>query len=110
MNNYIIGNRIREARENKRMTQEGLAELAKLSSTAVSNIECGKACPKFNNIVAIATALELSMDFLISEEQTKSAQIYIHEINVLLNCMDERKLRHINKYIQLLNEMEETIV
>lgn len=104
MNNILIGNRIREAREKKRLTQEKLAELTKLSTTALSNIESGKACPNFKNIVSLATTLEISIDFLIAEEQTELNKLYIHEINVMLHNMDEWKLVHINKYIQLLNE------
>ena len=39
MNNYLIGNRIREARENKNLTQEKLAERVNLSQNAISNAQ-----------------------------------------------------------------------
>ncbi len=107
MNNIVIGNRIRTVRERKHLTQERLAELAGISTTALSNIESGRACPYFKNIVALTKVLDISIDYLIAEEQRELNKVYINEINVLLGDMDEKKLIHLNKYIRLLNEMEQ---
>ena len=39
MNNYLIGNRIRNARDAKKLNQEKLGELIELTPNAISNIE-----------------------------------------------------------------------
>lgn len=105
MNNYLIGNRIREARENKNLTQEKLAEKVNLSQNAISNIESGRACPSLKSIVAITSALDTSIDNLLAPEQTDDKKMYIHEINVKLYEMKEYELKYINKYFQLWNEL-----
>lgn len=101
-----IGNRIREARERKKLTQMKLAELVNLSTITISNIESAKVSPNLKNIIMIAKVLDVSIDFLIADENSKSNELYIHEINVKLNRMDEIGLYHINKYIELYNETE----
>ena len=105
MNNYLIGNRIREARENKNLTQEKLAERVNLSQNAISNIESGRACPSLKSIVAITSALDISIDNLLAPEQTDEKEMYIHEINVKLYAMKEYELKYINKYFQLWTEL-----
>lgn len=105
MNNFLIGNRIREARENKKLTQEKLAEMVNMSQNAISNIESGRACPSLKSIVAITSALDISIDNLLAPKQTDKKQMYIHEINVKLNSMEEYELKYINKYFQLWNEL-----
>lgn len=107
MNKYLIGNRIREAREIKRLTQEKLAELVDLSQNAISNIESGRACPSLKTIVAIASELDISIDNLLAPEQTEKKKMYIHEIIVKLNSMEEYELKNINKYFRLWDELHE---
>lgn len=105
MNTILIGNRIREARENKGLTQEKLAEIVNMSQNAISNIEIGRACPNLNTIVAITSALDISIDNLLAPEQSDKKKMYIHEINVKLYAMKEHELKNINKYFQLWNEL-----
>lgn len=101
-----IGNRIREARERKNLTQMKLAELVNLSTITISNIESAKVSPNLKNIIMIAKVLDVSIDFLIADENSKLNELFIHEINVKLNRMDEIGLYHVNKYIELYNETE----
>ena len=93
MNTILIGNRIREARENKGLTQEKLAEIVNMSQNAISNIEIGRACPNLNTIVAITSALDISIDNLLAPEQSDKKKMYIHEINVKLYAMKEHELK-----------------
>ena len=45
-----IGNRIREAREQKHLTQMKLVELVERSTITISNIESGNGSPNLKNI------------------------------------------------------------
>ena len=102
----LIGNRIREARERKGLTQMKLAELVDLSAIAVFNIESGKSSPNLKNIIQIAKLLEVSIDALVADKSEGLGKAYIHEINLKLNNMNEIGLKHINQYIDLYNETE----
>ena len=58
MNQKAIGRRIKTARENKRLTQEQLAELVDLSPMHVSVIERGVKLPKLETLINIANVLQ----------------------------------------------------
>lgn len=104
MNSIILGNKIRDLREEKNLSQDELSERVSLSVNAISNIEGGKSSPNLRTIVSIAAELESSIDFLVSEEISKTKNTYINEILIRLNKMDEFEVRHIYKYISLWNE------
>ena len=64
-----IGERIREARTVKKLTQEKLAELLDVSSQAVSNWEQGKFVPDSEHLAALSKVLDVSLDALFTEEE-----------------------------------------
>ena len=101
-----IGNRIREAREQKHLTQMKLAELVELSTITISNIESGKVSPNLKNIISISKALGVSIDSLVADENYSLHDKCINEINIKLSQMDEIGVQHINKYIELYIETE----
>ena len=101
----LIGDKIREARERKNLTQMKLAELAELSTITISNMESGRFLPNLKNIIVLSNILNISIDFLVADGISEINETYIHEINVKLNKMDEVGLKHINQYIDLYNEM-----
>ena len=104
INKYLIGDRIREAREGKHLSQLKLAELANLSLVTVSNMESGKFSPNLKNLIKVSKVLGVTIDFLVSGSDVEGNEIYIQEINTKLNKMDEQGLKHINRYIDLYNE------
>lgn len=103
MDKYLIGNRLREARDEKKLTQEKLAEIVGLTPVAISNIENGTSSPKFTTIVAITKVLGISLDFLLSPELTEANKDFIYEINLKLNSMEQWELEYLNHYIDLWN-------
>lgn len=100
----MIGNRIRDAREQKGLTQMKLAELVGMSTIAISNIEIGKSSPNLKNITIIAEILGVSIDKLVADKNSDKYKEYIQEIVLKLNKMDENGLKHISRYIDLYNE------
>ncbi len=64
MTNINIGNRIRELRKKKGITQEGLASVLSVSPQAVSKWEGGLTYPDMEMIPVIAGYFEISMDIL----------------------------------------------
>jgi len=109
MNSIMLGNKIRNLREEKNLSQDELSERISLSVNAISNIEGGKSSPNLRTIISIATELGSLIDFLVSEEVSKTKNTYINEILIRLSKMDELEVRHIYKYISLWNESKAEI-
>lgn len=72
MDKYVTGNVIRRLRENKNMTQEGLAERIHVSSKAVSKWETGQGFPDISLIESLAQALGISVIELLSGEDIRN--------------------------------------
>ncbi len=63
-----LGDRIREHRRSKGLTQEALAESLDLSVAYVSLIERGGRNPPYTTVVAIARALGVPMSRIVHED------------------------------------------
>lgn len=60
-----LPNRLKAARRNMGLTQDQLAEIAELSTVALSKFESGVNRPNFENLVALAYALKTSPNYLL---------------------------------------------
>ena len=56
-----IGNRIRQIRKTKNLTQQQLANLADAELSTINRIELGKANPRLSSMIAISAGLEVSL-------------------------------------------------
>ena len=72
MDRYVTGAVIRKLRENKKMTQEELAEKIFVSSKAVSKWETGQGFPDISLLEPLAGALGISVIELLSGEDVKN--------------------------------------
>lgn len=61
----MTGDRIRQARIEKRLTQEGLAKLISKSKQVISNWERGYSKPIDEDIAKLASLLDVSTDYLL---------------------------------------------
>jgi transcriptional regulator with XRE-family HTH domain len=68
----LFGKRLREIRERVGVSQEKLAELAKLHRTYVSSVERGKRNISLVNIERLALALGVSLKELMPDTKAKS--------------------------------------
>ena len=84
--NYItIGQRIREIRKLRRLSQTMLSELIDRSPTYISYIESGIKSMSLETFVQIANALEITTDFLLMEQVKGSPIVASQEITMILN-------------------------
>lgn len=61
----IFGRVLRQVREEKKLTQEKLAELADVDRTYIYRLETGKRSPSLSIIIRIAKALKVSPGTLL---------------------------------------------
>lgn len=71
-----IGRRIRVVRTHKKMKQARLAALAGCSEQTISNLEAGTRDCHFSNVVAIARALGVSLDDMVTPLEHVSSLIH----------------------------------
>src|SRR5215471_16275277 len=57
--------RLREARDQRKLSQSELAEKAGLQPSAISHFETGRRSPSFDNLKALSEALQVSTDYLL---------------------------------------------
>lgn len=99
-----VGQRIKEAREAKDLTQEDLAAIVDLSPTHVSVIERGLKVAKLDTFVAIANALDVSADSLLIDVVTQSTNGVTNDLSELLMKLPLKEKRKILKAVKILIE------
>jgi len=62
----IIGERLRKYRQNAKMSQENLAELAGVHPTYIGQVERGEKNPTIESVIKIAGALQLPLEELFA--------------------------------------------
>src|SRR5579863_9200188 len=76
-----IGGSLRSARERKGWTREALAYHSGLSWAAIAQIESGRRQQvRVSSLVALASALGVSVDYLVGGEATISPQLLGHRV------------------------------
>jgi transcriptional regulator with XRE-family HTH domain len=102
MDSKIVGNRIKEVREKRNLTQEELADKVDLSPTHISVIERGLKVPKLDNFVAIANALDVSADELLFDVVdcfVLGTTNQLSEIIGKLSVKEQRKIIGLVRYL-----------
>ena len=95
----MLGLKIKEIRINRSLTQDNLAEMV---SWHISNIENNHTKVSLNVLLAIANALNTSIDYLLSDQYENSSLALDNEIlRALKNCDNEKKQK-ILKMIEIL--------
>ena len=96
--NTDIGNRIRQARKECGYTQEQLAEYAEISVDFLGLIETGRNSMKVQILAKIASALNVTTDYLIYGTTPYKEN---PKINTMLSVVPESKRKQVEKLIAL---------
>ena len=99
-----LGKNVQKYRKLNRITQEKLAELISVEINSISSIETGKYFPSPDNLVKIASALNIEISELFCFKEEFSCEDYIKEIskNIKLLNNNKSKLLSINNFIKEL--------
>ena len=96
--NTDIGNRIRQVRKECGYTQEQLAEYAEISVDFLGLIETGRNSMKVQNLAKIASALNVTTDYLIYGTTPYKEN---PKINTMLSVVPESRRKQVEKLIAL---------
>ena len=98
-----LGVKIKELRQSRGLTQDLLAEIVGCNTSHISNIENNHTKVSLNVLLAIANALDTSIDYLLSNQYGNPSLALDNEIARNLskcdNATKERLLRIIKAYI-----------
>jgi HTH-type transcriptional regulator, competence development regulator len=103
-----IGNRIKEARKNKKLTQAMLASKVNKSPQVISNWERGYTSPDSNDIAQLSKVLEVSADYLLGEDKSTLIQNEFQKNENLfffdLEGLSEEDIEHLKEHIEFLRK------
>lgn len=97
--NKLFGRRIKELREQKKLTQEKLAELVGLEYQTISRIETGYYFTSFDNLNKLANALEVDLKNLFEFDHIHSKEKLKSEIIKRIEKFSEKDLQFIYKIV-----------
>lgn len=110
MNNGLdlrqIGNRIQKYRLERKLTQENLAELIGTNQKHLSRIECGYHSVNLNTIVALAKALNTSIDSLVIDFDNSHDESTLQEILNDIRGMSAKQLELLRDNINTLKKLD----
>ena len=87
LNYERIGKRVQQLRKMKKLSQADLAELTEMSVSYISHIETGIKKASLESVVRIANALGVTVDQLLSGNQTSNPDEYKSELHdVIIDC------------------------
>lgn len=82
-----FGRVVRQLREEKRYSQEALADRAALNRTYLGEVERGVAVPSLSTITKIASALNISASELIARSERQQKLVIPDQENILLQTV-----------------------
>ncbi len=87
----IFAERLRTARELRKLSQSELAQQTNLQPSAVSHFETGRRSPSFQNLKTLADALKVTTDFLIgrTDDFTNSSAVSLKLLRHAERMSDE---------------------
>lgn len=97
----LIGIRIKRLRQERKLSQESLAERVGISPKYVSSIERGKENPTLDIVIKLAGALHVEVEDVFTVVQEETDPKKLREIaNILLKEADTEKLRLVVKILR----------
>ena len=95
MDKTVLGQRIRDARKQKGLTQEDLAEKAGIGTMYLGEIERGKKMPSLNTFCQIVEALDISADYLLRDSIQAGKDYVLNEITEKIEAITPQQRKTI---------------
>ena len=104
-----FGQKLKQVRKAKHLTQEALAELAGINEKHISKIETGVYFPTYNTLNKILTALDLNIEDVgleLNSLKTNDNPFYIKALQILNDAKSEQELEY---YYGILRQAQKGI-
>ena len=101
-----IGRRIQKYRTEKNLTQEFLAERTGISQKHLSRIEQGYHSPRFELIISISDALNISTDALAKDVGEDDTGVFLSGLAPYIEKMSANRREYIKECIRLMSELD----
>lgn len=98
----LIGQKIKEVRTDKRLTQEYLAKKTGVNVSHISNIKTNKVKVSLTLLVGICNALDVTIDYLLENEYHNPTSITEKELFNTIKDMDNVKLETLLRIAKVL--------
>lgn len=95
-----IGQRIKQKRMEKGLTQEKLSEAVGVGPSHMSHIESGTTIPSFEVFISIVNALECSADDLLCRELTTGKQLTQSWLSELVEGCDTTETKIVSDIVK----------
>jgi transcriptional regulator with XRE-family HTH domain len=95
-----VGKRIRNARSDKKITQEKFAEMLGVSTGYISQVESGQKCFNLKRLKETEQILEKPTSYFIDGIEKDSNSYLIDEIVEILKNLDEEKIKMIKDLVK----------
>lgn len=97
-----IGQRIREVRNDKHLTQEYLANATGVNVSHISNIETSKVKVNLTLLVQICNVLDVTMDYLLENEYHNPTSVIEKELLNTIKDMKKEKQKTLLRIAKVL--------
>lgn len=88
-----LGERMRKERLSLGMTQEVLSEKAGISVSFLGQIERGERKPSLETVINIANALQVTVDFLLTDSYQTASRSLVDELAYLVRETPEKDIK-----------------
>ena len=107
--NQQIGERIRESRMAKKMSQQELAAKANISLPHISDIEHGKQSMKLITFVRIIEALQVSADEILRADVPAVNQLYQNEFSQIVEDCTPTEIESLKRILIQVKQSMRTV-
>ncbi len=97
-----LGQKIKETRISRNLTQENLASAIGINTSHISNIETNKTKVSLNALVLICNALDVSVDYILETELNEPSSAMDREILRELKKLDKNKKEQLLRIVKVL--------
>ena len=103
-NKKLLGQRIKELRKAKKITQERLAELVKVEPTTISNMECGRNYPNLATLEKVLEVLGSNFLEVFDFQHANEKSILTKQIKQYIDNAAPKEVEFIYKTMVNLNQ------
>lgn len=102
----LLGQRIKELRKAKKVTQEQLAEMVNVEPTTISNIECGRNYPNISTLENILNILGSNFQEVFDFEHFDEKSVLINKLKKYIDGANDKEIEFLYKTVVNLNQFK----